>query len=143
MRGLEEQKSGQHAKGPGKMGKKCRLCGASMEFRGHTLFSRGELIVPAEVRLCPKCESVGIVVVDHHTNHGSTAADEPASCASRLRVERHDGLIEVMCPRCTASMFFVQHSDVSFGDDDFLAESWICECGTTLETAQQSPPVRT
>ena len=138
MKGLEEQKSGQRATGPGKMEKKCRSCGASTEFRGHTLFSRGELIMPAEGRLCPKCESVSIVVVDHLANHGPTAADEPASYASRLRVERHDGLIEVMCPRCGASMFFVQHSDISFGDTDVLAESWICECGTTLERADDA-----
>jgi len=35
-------------------------------------------------------------------------------------------------------MFFVQHSDVSLGDVDVLAESWICECGTTLEIAKDS-----
>jgi ribosomal protein S27AE len=138
MKGLEEQKSGQRVAGPRKMEKKCRSCGASTELRGHTLFSRGGLIMPAEVQLCPKCESVSIVVVDHLANHQPTAADEPASYTSRLRVERHDGLIEVMCPRCGASMFFVQHSHVSFGDDDVLAESWICECGTTLERADDA-----
>ena len=138
MKGLEEQKSGQRATGPGKMEKKCRSCGASTEFRDHTLFSRSGLIMPAEVRLCPKCESVSIVVVDHLANHGPTAADEPASYASRLRVERHEGLLEVMCPKCGASMFFVQHSHVSFRDLDVHAESWICECGTTLEIAKDS-----
>jgi ribosomal protein S27AE len=47
-----------------------------------------------------------------------------------------DEIIE--CPRCGVSMFFVQHSDISFGDVDDLAESWICECGTTLEIAEDS-----
>jgi len=120
------------------MEKKCRSCGASTEFRCHTLFSRGELIMPAEVRLCTKCESVNIVVVDHLANHGPTAADEPASYASRLVVEKHVEFLEVMCPRCGASMFFVQHSDVSIGDVEIIAESWICECGTTLERADDA-----
>ena len=120
------------------MEKKCKSCGASTEFLDRTLFSRGGLIIPAEIRLCPRCKSTGIFVVDHPVDHGPPAADEPAFCTSRLRIERHGELLEVICPRCGASMFFVQHSDVSFGDVDVLAESWICECGTTLEIAEDS-----
>jgi len=120
------------------MEKKCRSCGASTEFRDHTLFSWGELIMPAEIRLCPRCKSAGVFVVDHLVDHGPAAVDRPAFCASRLRIEKHGELHEVMCPRCGASMFFVQHSDVSFGDVSVLAESWICECGTTLERADDA-----
>jgi ribosomal protein S27AE len=138
MKELEEQKSGQRVTDPGKKEKKCRSCRASTEFRGHTLFSRGGFIMPAEIRLCPRCESAGVFVVDHIVNHRPLAVDEPAFNARRLRVERHDGLLEVMCPKCGASMFFVQHSNVSFGNVDVLAESWICECGTTLEIAKDS-----
>jgi len=121
---------------PGKMKEKCGACGASTRFLDQTLFSRGGLIMPAKIRLCPQCESISIFVTDHHVNHGPASADGPAFCAKRLRVEKHGELLEVMCPRCGASMFFVQHSNVSFGDADILAESWICECGTTLETAK-------
>jgi len=86
---------------------------------------------------------VNIFVIEDLGDDGAPAPDLPAFCAKRLRVEKHEEFIEVMCPRCEASMFFVQHSHVSFGDDDILAESWICECGTTLEFAQQSPSIRT
>lgn len=143
MKGLEEQRSGQRVAGPGNMEKKCRSCGASTEFRDHTLFSWGELIMPSETRFCPRCELVNIFVIEDLGDDGAPAPDLPAFCAKRLRVEKHEEFIEVMCPRCEASMFFVQHSHVSFGDDDILAESWICECGTTLEFAQQSPSIRT
>jgi len=122
--------------GLGKMEKKCRTCGGSTRFLGQTLFSRGGLIMPAEIRLCPRCESVSIFVIDKFGVQGSAVEDEPASCAKRLRIEKHGELLEVMCPRCEASMFFVQHSEVSFGDVNILAESWICECGTTLEIAK-------
>lgn len=115
--------------------KECRACGASTRFLDQTLFSRGGPVIPAEIRVCPHCGSVSVYVIDHLVNHGPEAADEPLSCAKRLRVERHGDILDVMCPRCEASMFYVQHSDVSCGDVNILAESWICECGTTLETA--------
>ena len=124
--------------GPAKMEKKCGSCGATTEFLDRTLFSRGGLVMPAEIRLCPRCELVSIFVIDHLVDHGPPTAGLPASCAKHLRVERHGELLEVMCPRCGGSMFFVQHTDVSFGDVCILAESWICECGTTLETAENS-----
>ena len=92
--------------------------------------------MPAEVRLCPQCETANIFVIDKSGIQGSAVEDGAAFCAKRLRIEKHGGLLEVMCPRCDASMFFVQHSEVSFGDVNILAESWICECGTTLEIAK-------
>jgi ribosomal protein S27AE len=91
--------------------------------------------MPAEARLCPRCELVSIFVIEHAVDNEAPATDLTAFCTKRLSVERHEGLVEVMCPRCGESMFFVQHSDISFGDVGVLAESWICECGTTLETA--------
>jgi len=118
------------------MEKKCKSCGASTEFLDRTLFSRGGLVMPAEARFCPRCELVSIFVIEHLVNNGAPAADLPAFCARRLRIEKHGELLEVMCPRCEASMFFVQHSEVSFRGADILAESWICECGATLETAR-------
>jgi len=124
------------------MEKKCRSCGAGTEFRGHTPFSRGERIIPAEARLCPRCESVRIFIIGNPVNHEAAHAHEQALFDQRLEVQRHDGLIEVMCPRCRASMFFVQHSDVIFGNVDVLAESWICECGTTLEIAKSFETAR-
>jgi len=117
------------------MEKKCRECGASTGFLGSTLFSRGGPVVPAETRLCPRCELVSIFVIEHSVDNETPAADLPALRTKLLDVERRGALVEVMCPRCGASMFFVQHSNVSFGEADILAESWICECGTTLETA--------
>ena len=118
------------------MEKKCKSCGASTEFLDRTLFSRGGLVMPAEARFCPRCELVSIFVIEHLVNNGAPAADLPAFCARRLRIEKHGELLEVMCPRCEASMFFVQHSEVGFRGADILAESWICECGMTLETAK-------
>jgi len=118
------------------MKEKCGACGASTRFLDQTLFSRGGLIMPAEIRLCPQCESTSISVIDKFGVQGSAVEDGPAFFAKRLRIEKHGELLEVMCPRCEASMFFVQHSNVSFGEADILAESWICECGTTLETAK-------
>ena len=120
------------------MEKKCRSCGASTEFLGGTLFSLGGLILPSETRFCPRCKLANIFVIEDLGVDGEPSPDLPAFCAKRLRVEKHGGLLEVMCPRCEANMFFVQHSEVSFGDVNVIAESWICECGTTLETAKDS-----
>lgn len=122
------------------MEKKCRSCGNSIEFLGQTLFSRGEFIMPAEIRLCPQCKSVIMVVAEDFLIQGSAVQDGLAPRAGRLMVKKHGGLIEIMCPKCEANMFFVQHSDVSFGDVYVLTESWICECGTTLETAHDPDP---
>lgn len=92
--------------------------------------------MPAEARLCPRCELVSIFVIEDLGDDRAPAADLQAFCAKRLRVEKHEEFIEVMCPKCEASMFFVQHLDVSFRGADILAESWVCECGTTLEVAK-------
>ena len=117
------------------MEKKCRECGASTGFLGSTLFSRGGPVMPAETRFCQRCELVSIFVIEHSVDNEAPAADLPAFRTKYLGVERHGGLVEVVCPRCGESMFYVQHSEVSFRGADILAESWICECGATLETA--------
>jgi len=118
------------------MEKKCRSCGASTELRDRALFSFDGVIMPAEARLCPQCEVVSIFVVEDLGDDGAPAADLPAFCARRLKIEKHGGLIEVICPRCDASMCFVQHLHASFRGADILAESWACECGTALEIAK-------
>jgi len=92
--------------------------------------------MPAEIRLCPRCEAVSTFVIEDFSDGERQDADLPAFSAKRLRVEKHGGLIDVMCPRCDASMCFVQHMDVSFKGADILAESWVCECGTALEIAK-------
>jgi len=118
------------------MEKKCRSCGASTEFRDRALFGLDGVIMPAEARLCPQCDLVSIFVIEDIGDDGSPSADLPAFCANHLSVEKHGGFLEVRCPRCGASMFFVQHSNVRIGGVDILAESWICECGATLEMAK-------
>lgn len=117
------------------MEKKCRECGASTGVLGSTLFSGGS-VMPAETRFCPRCDLVSIFVIEHSVDNEAPAADLPVFRTKHLGVERSGGLVEVMCPRCGASMFFVQHSEVSFRGANILAESWICECGATLETAR-------
>ena len=118
------------------MEKKCRSCGAGTEFRDRALLSLDGVIMFAEARLCPRCELVSIFVIEDLGDDRAPDADLQAFCAKRLRVKKHEEFIEVMCPKCEASMFFVQHLDVSFRGADILAESWVCECGTTLEVAK-------
>jgi len=92
--------------------------------------------MPGETRLCPRCELVSVFVIEDIGDDGSPSADLPAFCANHLSVEKHGEFLEVRCPRCGASMFFVQHSNVRIGGVDILAESWICECGATVEMAK-------
>jgi len=115
------------------MEKKCGTCGMSMELLCYTMANHNGLLMPAEILLCPSCESIRAYVANPNLNDRITTLEDLASNAGHLNFEENRGTVEVMCPRCGASMFFVQHANVGFGDVDPAAESWICECGTTVQ----------
>jgi len=108
---------------PGNSEKRCGPCRANTRFLDHTLFGRRGFVIPAEIWRCPQCDSVSISVVDDSVVQGPAFENGLAFRAKRMRVEKHRDILEVMCPRCGASMFPVQHSDVNFGGADILAES--------------------
>ena len=105
----------------------------SLELLCYTMANHNGLPMPAEILLCPRCESIRIYVVDPNLNDRITIDEDLALNAGHEGFEENRNIVEVMCPRCGASMFFVQHANVGFGDVDPAAESWICECGTTVQ----------
>jgi len=105
----------------------------SLELLRYTRANHNGLLMPAEILLCPRCESIRIYVVDPNLNDRITIDEDLAFNAGHPSSEKNRNTVEVICPRCGASMFFAQHVNVGFGDVDPAAESWVCECGTTVQ----------
>jgi RNase P subunit RPR2 len=133
MTGIVELWSRLPIRGPRKMERKCGTCGTHLEPLRYTMANHNGLPMPAEILLCPRCESIRIYVVDPNLSDMITIDEDLTFNAGREGFKENRNIIEVMCPRCGVGMFFVQHVGVGFGDVDPAAESWTCECGTTVQ----------
>ncbi len=112
---------------------KCRACGASTDLTRHTLIGHHGRLTPAEIRLCRGCKSVAVFAASIQPRPESAAQEETIRRTDCLGVEKEDSIIEVFCPCCGESMFYVQHVDAIVGGRATLAESWTCQCGTCVD----------